>query len=372
MSKKEVFLFWAVLFIGLGFFIASISEILLPFVVGLIVAYFLDPAADKLEEWGTSRTLATLFIIVLFFFIVTMIGLVLVPLFYDQLVNFIKKVPSYVELFNTQIMPKFEEISQKINPDALENAKDAVKNISGSVFSFVGKMIGGVWNSGLAVINLLSLIFITPIVTFYMLRDWDNIMAKIKTLMPPKYAPTILEQIGEIDRTLSGYIRGQTNVCLLLGLFYAIGLSLVGLDFAIFIGLGTGLLSFIPYVGLMVGFAVGIIVAFFQYGDAFHMSLVIAVFVAGQFLEGNFVTPKLVGDKVGLHPVWIIFGMLSGAAMFGFIGILVAIPATAMIGVLVRFAIKHYLQSSFYLEQKKKVAKKKTTAKKAATTAKKA
>ena len=173
-------------------------------------------------------------------------------------------------------------------------------------------------------------------------------MAKINTWLPPAYAPTIREQIRLIDNALSGYIRGQTNVCLLLGTFYAIGLSLVGLDFGLFIGLGTGLLSFIPYVGIMFGLVVGLIVAFFQFGDMTHISIVLGIFVLGQIIEGNFITPKLVGDKVGLHPVWIIFGMLAGAALFNFIGILLAVPVTAMIAVLVRFGLNKYLNSGFY------------------------
>lgn len=352
MTQRDKLLFWG---IGAGlffFFVAMVSDILLPFVVALIVAYFLDPAADKMEKWGASRTVATTAIIILFFVIVTLVTILLVPLFYDQFLTFIHKTPEYVALFNTKVMPAFSDVLKKIDPDALESAREAVRDVSGYVFSFVAKLLGNVWNSGLAIVNLLSLVFITPVVTFYMLRDWDNILARLKTLLPPQHAPVIMEQIGEIDKTLAGYIRGQTNVCLLLGTFYAVMLSLVGLDFALFIGMATGILSFIPYVGVLFGFVMGLSVAFFQFGDFLHISLVAAVFITGQMIEGMFVTPKLVGDKVGLHPVWIIFGMLAGASMFGFVGILLAIPVTSVIGVLVRFALSRYMESSLYLGSK--------------------
>ena len=212
-------------------------------------------------------------------------------------------------------------------------------------------------------LNLLSLLFITPIVTFYVLRDWDIMMEKISSWLPQKHRSVILEQFRLIDITLAGYIRGQTNVCLLLGTFYAIGLMLVGLDFGFVIGFMTGILSFIPYVGLLVGMSVGLCVAFVQFGGLEgigSIGIVAAIFVVGQVIEGNFVSPKLVGDKVGLHPLWIMFGMLAGAALFGFVGVLISVPMTAVIGVLMRFMLSKYLNSSLYLENSKNNGKEAT------------
>ena len=210
----------------------------------------------------------------------------------------------------------------------------------------------------MALLNVLSLLFITPIVTFYILKDWDKMMAKVQSWLPTKHAPVILEQCQKIDRTLSGYIRGQTNVCLLLGVFYAIGLTMAGLEFGLFVGLATGILSFIPYVGMMFGVAVGLAIAFFQFGDLYHMAIIFGIFMVGQALEGSVISPYLVGEKVGLHPVWIIFGLLSGGAIFGFVGILIAVPVTAAIGVLACFFMDQYLGSTLYLDKKPKRRKK--------------
>lgn len=345
MSFKDKLIFWIVGIALLGLFLHMVSSILLPFVVALIAAYFLDPAADKLEDLGISRCIATITITSLFFLVVAGIAILITPLLYDQFISMIHKTPEYVRMFNEKVLPSFASVLDTLDPEAVNKAKGALSDASVYIFQFFAKMVGNIWSSGIAIVNLLSLIFITPIVTFYMLRDWDSIINKIHSWLPPKHASVIKEQVLLIDRTLSGYIRGQTNVCLLLGTFYAIGLTAVGLDFGFFIGMATGILSFIPYVGMLFGFTIGMIVAFFQFGDLASVAIVAAVFVTGQFIESNFVTPKLVGNKVGLHPVWIMFGMLAGAAMFGFTGILLAVPVTAVLGVLVRFFLNQYLKS---------------------------
>jgi len=356
MSTKDKIILWILGIFTIGLFINMISSILLPFVVSLIAAYFLDPAADKLERMGASRNVATSVITGSFFLIAISLSLMILPLLYDQLISFINKMPKYIDVVNKEIIPSFSSVLERIDPDAVEKAKDSVSEASGYIFSFMTKLVGNVWNSGVAVVNIMSLIFVTPIVTFYMLRDWDKMVKKVDGWVPKKYQDTVHKIVSQIDTTLSGYIRGQTNVCLLLGTFYAVCLSLVGLDFGFFIGFATGILSFIPYVGLLMGFVVGMAVAFFQFGDIASIGMVAAVFIVGQLIEGNFVTPKLVGDKVGLHPVWIIFGMLAGAAMFGFVGILLAVPITAIVGVLSRYIIEKYLESGVY---NSKVSKKK-------------
>ena len=348
MSWKETLLFWLgglTLFIT---FLVLIKSILLPFVVAIITGYFLDPVADKLESWGLSRTLATLVIVITFFALVITVSALLVPVLYNQLVTLLGKIPEYTAHFQEQVLPRITEYIGHINPESLEKAKNALSNTSGTIFSFITKFMANILQSTLAIVNLLMLLFITPIVTYYFLHDWDTIIAKINSWLPPASAPTIREQARLIDRALSGYIRGQTNVCLILGIFYAIGLSLTQLEFGLFIGLCTGLLTFIPYVGILFGIITASIVAFFQFGDALHIGLVLGVFGIGQVIEGSFITPKLVGNKVGLHPVWIIFGMLAGAALFNFLGILLAVPVTAIIAVLVRFGLKKYLGSKFY------------------------
>lgn len=194
----------------------------------------------------------------------------------------------------------------------------------------------------------MRVILITPVVAFYLINDWHEITKRLDNLLPRAYAETIREQVNIIDRTLAGFVRGQVNVCIIMGLFYGIGLTIVGLKFGIIIGLITGILAIIPYVGFMFGLLIGLGVAFFQFGTLHPMLMVFGVFMIGQIIEGNVITPRLVGEKVGLHEVWIIFGLLAGATLFGFVGVLLAIPITAVIGVLLRFAVKRYLQSDIY------------------------
>jgi predicted PurR-regulated permease PerM len=192
------------------------------------------------------------------------------------------------------------------------------------------------------------LLVITPIVSFFLLRDWDRITAKIDGYLPKRYAPTIREQLKRIDQTLAGYIRGQVHVMLVLGVFYAVGLSIIGLDFAILVGMAGGILVILPYLGVVIAGALSVGIAYVQFHDWQPVAMVAGFFVIGQMIEGYVLTPKLVGDRVGLHPLWLIFGMLAGAALFGFVGVLLAIPVSAVLGVLVRFALQQYLESDYY------------------------
>jgi predicted PurR-regulated permease PerM len=197
-------------------------------------------------------------------------------------------------------------------------------------------------------INLVSLLVITPVVAFYLLRDWDRIVIQIDSWLPRRYAETIREQVRAVDATLAGFLRGQGTVCLILAIYYGLGLSLAGLDFGLVIGLVAGLLSFVPYVGAIVGLLLSVGLALVQFDAWLPIAIVAAVFILGQVVEGNFLTPKLVGESVGLHPVWIIFALLAGGTLFGFVGLLLAIPAAAVIGVGVRFALDRYLVSAYY------------------------
>ena len=341
----RIWLLVIVLFFG---FLYLIKSILLPFVVGILTAYFLDPAADKLEKWGASRALATTTITVGFFVTAALVFILIVPVVFGQLSGLLSSLPQYVEQWQAQYGPQLQEWVAHIGPEQFDAVKSSINNISGTLLGMVGNFLSGLLQSGFAVVNLLSLIFITPVVAFYLLKDWDRIIAKIDHLLPREFAPVVRQQIAEVDSTLAGFIRGQTNVCLFLATFYAIGLSLTGLKFGIIIGIITGFFAILPYVGIAFGLTLGISVAFFQFTDHYSVLYVLFVFMIGQFIEGNFITPRLVGEKVGLHPVWIIFGMLAGATLFGFVGILIAVPITAVIGVFVRFIIKQYLDSKLY------------------------
>ncbi len=335
-----------VVFIGLFYLLRGV---MLPFVAGMAVAYFLDPACDCLERRGASRTLATVTISVLFFLAVALTLVLVVPLVYSQLVDLVQKFPGYLATIRGKLVPLIAGLEPLIGEEGIAQLRSVLSDHGGDAIRWVGRMLGGLLTSIEAVFNLISLLVITPIVSFYLLRDWDRLVAKVDGWLPRAHADTIREQMRKIDETLAGFVRGQVTVCLLLGMFYGIGLTLVGLESGFVIGFSTGLVSFVPYFGMLVGFAVGIVVAVVQFGDPLSIGLVAAVFLVGQFIEGNFVTPNLVGERIGLHPVWVIFSLLAGGALFGFVGVLLAVPVAAVIGVLIRFAVDRYLESPLYL-----------------------
>ncbi len=348
VSEQRQIVFWS---IGLAIFLVLVywlSSVLLPFVAGFAVAYFLDPAVDRLEAFKMPRWLATTIVVAAFFLLILVVLVLLTPVIQAQLVLFADLLPGVLRGVKEHLGPQIEWLRERLPSDSSEKLGLALEDHAGKAVGWLLAGIGRVLSTGAAIASILSLLVITPIVAFYLLRDYDGIVAKIDDCLPRQHAPVIREQLGEIDRTIAGFVRGQATVCLLLGLYYGIGLSLVGLNAGFVIGLASGLLSFIPYVGMLLGFVVGVAVALAQFTEWTPVILVIVVFVTGQFLEGNFVTPKLVGDSVGLHPVWIIFALLAGGAVFGFVGLLLAVPVAAVIGVLVRFALGHYLSSPYY------------------------
>jgi predicted PurR-regulated permease PerM len=234
----------------------------------------------------------------------------------------------------------------KIDPNSI---RSSISDFFGRGAGWVTTVLGSVWSGGLAILNVLSLFVVTPVVAFYLLYDWDRMVAKADALLPRQYADTLRMLVGEMSDTVAGFVRGQGLLCLFLGVFYALGLALIGLDFGLLIGLGAGLISFIPYVGSILGFVVAITVALVQFWpDWIWIVATAAVFAIGQFIEGNILQPKLVGERVGLHPVWLIFALVAFGYFFGFVGLLIAVPVSAAIGVLVRFAIRRYEASPLY------------------------
>ena len=347
MTNRRL-IFWLAASLLLFVFAYAIRGILLPFVLGALTAYFLDPAADRLQQMKCSRACATSVITALFFVLVGMCFVVVIPTAAGQLSGLIGSLPAYIATLETTIAPKIAAWLGNLPAEQMATIKQTLANFSGIIASALADIVAGVFQSGMAFFNVLSLILITPLVTFYLLRDWDEIVARADALLPRKQADTIRTQCRAIDATLAGFIRGQVNVCLILAIYYGLGLSFIGLHFGLAIGVLTGLLAIVPYVGFALGGITGLAVAFFQFGFETGFYLAAAVFLLGQILEGYILTPKLVGSKVGLHPVWIIFGMLSGGALFGFVGVLIAIPVTAVIGVLIRFALEQYMLSPYY------------------------
>ena len=346
MTKKIGF--WLVIFITFFGFLFLIRSILLPFILGIFIAYFLNPAAERLEKMGLSRSLSTLIITAGFFCSIVFLSLLVIPVVAGQFSGLIAALPAYFIQSEQKVIPLVNQWMGDVSLLDADSIKSAMADFSGTLVGMLGKCIAGIFQSGMAFINGLSLILITPVVAFYLLEEWDRIVARIDKWLPRQHANTIRTEIAIINRTLSGFVRGQINVCLILAAYYTILLSLAGLHFSSVIGIMTGLLVIVPYAGWMLGTCIGLAVAFFQFGSISHIGVIAGIFLFGMIVEGNFLTPRLVGKKVGLHPVWIIFGMLSGAALFGFVGVLLAVPISAVIGVLIRFALERYLQSEYY------------------------
>ena len=340
---------WIVIFAVFFYLLYILRSVLMPFVAGMLLAYLLDPVVDKLQKWKLSRTWSTVIVCFLAVLIILPAVGFLIDMIENQVTLLVKATPQYLALIMDKVQPLIASLSERFPDLQGGRLEDMVKDNIGNGLKFVGKVLTGLLSSSFALISLISLILIMPVVTFYMLRDWDVFVQKIEDLLPKKSKDGIIGILKEINKIIAGFIRGQISVCLILGAFYSIGLKLVGLDLGLLIGFIAGIISFIPYVGSITGFVLGTVLAFAQYGDITHVLYVIAVFLCGQFLEGNFLTPKLVGESVGLHPVWVMFALLAGGVLLGFLGLMLAVPMAAIVGVLVRHGVVKYKQSSLYL-----------------------
>ncbi|MDW4548034.1 AI-2E family transporter [Defluviimonas sp. D31] len=329
-------LFFAVLW-GLG-------NVILPFVVGGALAYFLDPVADRLERAGLSRAAATSVISIAALLAFVLLALLIVPMLVRQLVGLVNAAPTIFSQLHEFLATRFPVL---LNDEGV--VRDTLDAIGQTIKARGGELAQGLLTSALSVINAIVFIVVVPVVTFYLLLDWDNMIAKIDGWLPRDHRGTVRALARDIDRVLAGFVRGQVSVCLILGTFYSVTLMLAGLDFGLIVGAIAGLITFIPYVGALIGGALAIGLALFQFwGDWVSIAIVAGIFAAGQFLEGNIITPRLVGKSIGLHPVWLLFALSAFGTVFGFVGMLVAVPVAAALGVLARFAVSQYLESRLY------------------------
>jgi predicted PurR-regulated permease PerM len=350
MTLQRKIGFWLA---ALGVFIAVVvvlRDVLMPFAAGLVLAYLLDPLADRLERIGIGRLGATLFILVMFVALFVALLVVVVPLLATQVVGFLEKAPGYVTRLQSLLTEQGAPLLERIGGDkALADVQKSLGDVASKGFGWLGTFLAGLWSGGQAIVSIVSLLVVTPVVAFYLLLDWDHMVAKVDGWVPVDQRDTVRAIARDIDGAISGFLRGQTLVCLILGCIYAAGLFAIGLNFGILIGISAGLLSFIPYVGSLLGLLVAVGVAVAQFWpDSTLVGLVLGVFVVGQFIEGNILAPKLVGETVGLHPVWLMFALLAAGSLFGFLGLLLAVPVAAAIGVLVRFALAQYLASPLH------------------------
>jgi predicted PurR-regulated permease PerM len=329
-----------------------LAPVLMPFAVAAGFAYLGDPLADRLERWHLSRTLAVSVVFACMLLIVLGALLLLVPLVQAQVTRLIDNIPHYVEWLRSVALP-WVQVHLHLDASSFDSDRivTALKQHMGSVGGIAAHLLGTVSRSGFGLVAGLANLVLIPVVTFYLLRDWDVLVERIDRMLPRRQQPVIRRLASESNEVLGAFVRGQLLVMLALGVFYAAGLGLTGLSVGLLIGMVAGLLSFVPYLGFIIGFVAAIIAALVQFGDWTHVLLVCAVFAVGQLLEGYVLVPKLVGDKIGLHPVAVIFAVLAGGYLFGFLGVLLALPAASVILVLLRYLIERYRMSELYTEQ---------------------
>lgn len=349
MTTQKQMTFWSLALVAFILALWLLSPILLPFLAGMVLAYFLDPVADTLERYGLNRLAATSLILLVSVALVVIVLLLIVPVLAQQFLNLVTDLPSLIKA----LIQRINDVAPQSLKDWLQNSgidlQRTLSTVGGSAAGWLAGLFASIWSGGLALVNVVSLIVVTPVVAFYMLTDWDRMIARIDALLPRDHVEDIRGIARDIDTALAGFIRGQGTVCLLLGAFYGLALTLAGLKFGLAIGVFAGALTFIPYVGALLGGIAAIGVGLVQFWpDYGQILIIVGIFVVGQFLEGNFLSPKLVGSSVGLHPVWLMFALLAFGYLFGFVGLLLAVPLAAASGVLVRYALTRYTHSKLY------------------------
>jgi predicted PurR-regulated permease PerM len=347
MSLQRQVTFWIAAFIIFAALLYLLRDILLPFVAGMALAYLLDPLTRKVERSGLGRGLSALIVIVLIIVAIVVVVMLIAPILGGQLFAFIDNIPRYMDRLQALVSNQ-EWLTNLFAGQGAGSSKSA-GSLMAQGASWLAAFLASLWSGGRALVSLFSLLIITPVVAFYLLCDWDRVVTTVDSWIPLHHRETVRGLAREMDTAIAGFVRGQALVCLILGSYYALGLTLTGLHFGFLIGFATGVMSFIPFVGALTGFLVATGVALAQFWPSWISILsVVGVYAVGQVLEGYFLTPKLVGASVGLHPVWLMFSLLAFGYLFGFVGFLVAVPLAAAIGVLTRFGLRQYLASSFY------------------------
>jgi predicted PurR-regulated permease PerM len=337
---------WLVFLVGLGALGWASRGVVGPFVAAFILAYLLDPLATRLQRYRggkIGRGLASALVLGLALTFLAALLLATAPIIESQIFQLIRQLPTLVDTTMQLIDRLVEESGGAIKLDSI------IDKLDDRAIGWLTSGLSGVLTGGLAFVNIINFLIITPIVTFYLLRDWAGIVLQVETWLPPRARPEVRRVAGEADAALGGFVRGQSLVCFILAVFYAIGWSLVGLDYALVLGVLAGVFGFVPFLGVIVAVALSLLVALGQFGlDWFQLLLVFAVFQVGQLLESAVLTPNLIGNKIGLHPVWVLFSVFAGGAVAGLAGVFLAVPVAAVLGVVVRAAFAHYRRSDFY------------------------
>lgn len=351
IATRNQLIFWGGATILLLLFVYAFGSVLLPFVLGVAIAYLLDPVVERLTRWKMPRAGAALTILGLFALFLLMVLALVLPVVTRELTQLATAMPTYAEKIWTLIIPYVSWVQERLGQDDLDGLKESLRGNIDKLLTVGGGVAAGLATGGQKVVGFVTTLALTPIVAYYMMKEWPRMKDWINSLLPRKHYDTIRDLLAQIDAKVAGFVRGQLTVAFMLGVGYAIALSIAGLNYGFLIGFMAGVLSIIPLVGSAVGLIVAVIVAWFQSGTVGYTAIIAGIFLAGQFIEGNFLSPKLLGDSVGLHPLWILFALMAGGAMAGIVGMLLAVPVVAAIGVLAGFAIRLYKNSAYFAEE---------------------
>ena len=340
--KENVF--WVFICMTLGAFLLwNISDILAPFILGGILAYLLDPMADKMESFGVPRLLTALTVSLFALFVLLTAAILVIPIIFDQ----INQIIGFIPYITNEIYLVMQKGFKALNLGEVEDI-DLV-NLSKNLNEVSPIFAKSIFNSSFAILDFIFLLMVTPIVAIYLLVDWDKIIKEVEKVIPRRLEPTISQIVIEMHKTVASFLRGQFSVCIILAIFYATSLTALGLEYGLLVGLFSGLISFIPLIGAILGGLVALVVSLAQFWQTPEwVGVVLIIFLFGQVLEGNLLTPRLVGKSVKLHPLWIIFSVTCFGSLMGWVGVILAVPSAACIAVLVRFSLKIYFETDFY------------------------
>jgi predicted PurR-regulated permease PerM len=349
MNLTRPIVFWIAMLAALVAVVTLLREVLLPFVAGMVLAYLLDPLANRIERLGMNRLLATLVIVIVTVVAIVALLVLTVPVIVRELAYFIENLPLYVGRLRALATDPAHPWVSKIVGEGLAETERSIGELTTVASSWFGRALRSIWTGGRALISLLSLALVTPIVACYLVYDWNRMIATVDNWVPPARRETVRALAREIDDTIGGFVRGQSALCLVLALFYATALWLLGLRHGVLIGAAAGLISFIPYLGALLGLLVATCVAVAQFWPDWTAILVVPViFFVGQSLGDYVLAPYLVGRRVHLNPVWVMFALFAFGYLFGFVGLIIAVPLAAAIGVLMRFTLRQYYASQLY------------------------
>ena len=353
---KHTHLLWVFIIIGFCGLLYLCWGIFTPFIISLVIAYLWSPVASFIESrckwprWTISLCLVVITIGVLLFII-----LLLLPLIYHQVFNFIELAPNYKKIIDKQVIPFVIEKFGAVAPEYIAYIKSSMVGLFRSGFDSIIIFIRKIWSSGLVIVDLFWFILLVPFITFNLIKDWDRMIFYIKNAVPIKRKRAVNKFFSDVNKMVTGVIRGQFNVCLIYSVYYTAALSALGVKYSILLGITTGLINFIPFVGIFIGLLASLIVVYLQFGSLKFLILTALIFIVGASIDSGVISPKLVGKRVGLHPVWSIFSILLGGKLFGFIGMLVAIPLGATVAILIKIILKYYYKSELYTSNKVRV-----------------